>query len=87
MYCFGTVFHMARTSSLQRLVTATVTTPEILGGAVMEKVGGGGGAESEGMLVWKDWMCIGKGRVDKDSTVVVGGGGGGADLYRKNDVL
>ncbi|XP_050714082.1 trace amine-associated receptor 8c-like [Eriocheir sinensis] len=38
MYCFGTVFHMARTSSLQRLVTATVTTPEILGGAVMEKV-------------------------------------------------
>ncbi|KAK4324328.1 hypothetical protein Pmani_005043 [Petrolisthes manimaculis] len=38
MYCFGTVFHMARTTSLQRLVTATVTTPEILGGAVMEKV-------------------------------------------------
>ncbi|MPC36027.1 hypothetical protein E2C01_029471 [Portunus trituberculatus] len=41
MYCFGTVFHMARSSSLQRLVSATVTTPEILGGAVMEKIPGG----------------------------------------------
>ncbi|XP_071528959.1 trace amine-associated receptor 8c isoform X2 [Panulirus ornatus] len=37
MYCYGTVFHMARTTSLQRLVCATVTTPEILGGALMEK--------------------------------------------------
>ncbi|XP_042234223.1 uncharacterized protein LOC121874228 isoform X1 [Homarus americanus] len=37
MYCYGTVFHMARATSLQRLVCATVSTPEILGGAVVEK--------------------------------------------------
>ncbi|XP_069948273.1 uncharacterized protein [Cherax quadricarinatus] len=37
MYCYGTVFHMARATSLQRLVCATVTSPEILGGALVEK--------------------------------------------------
>ncbi|XP_042866236.1 trace amine-associated receptor 1-like [Penaeus japonicus] len=37
MYCYGTVFHVARTS-LHRLVCATVSAPEILGGTLVEKM-------------------------------------------------
>ncbi|KAK7079852.1 hypothetical protein SK128_024670, partial [Halocaridina rubra] len=37
MYCYGTVFHVARTS-LHRFVCATVSAPEILGGPAVEKL-------------------------------------------------
>ncbi|CAL4065036.1 unnamed protein product, partial [Meganyctiphanes norvegica] len=37
MYCYGTIFHVVRTS-LSHLVCATITTPEILGGTALDKL-------------------------------------------------